>query len=152
IRDTEAWEANAEPVAPAIIIAAKKFDNHTPPAAAMTSAEAVSMFVKLCQSGIRRYEKEDKTMKVAPPRKVTSKIARGMSRLGCFASSLSVETASKPRKDRHRIAAPVKSAPGPSSPVKATVGSGIVFPDTLVTVITIKAIAKMTCSTTTMPL
>src|SRR5699024_5288799 len=120
MRDTEACEARAEPVAPAISMAAKKLDSHTPPAVEITSAEAVSRFEKLRHSGTRRYETKDRTMNVAPPINVTSRMARGMSRLGSLASSLNVETASKPRNDKHKIAAPVNSAPGPSSPVKAT--------------------------------
>ena len=35
-------------------------------------------------------------------------IARGTVRVGSFASSESVDTASNPRKDRHRIAAPAR--------------------------------------------
>src|SRR5690625_2973368 len=152
MRDTEACEARAEPVATAINMAAKKLDSHTPPAVVITSAEAVSILVKLRQSGTSKYEAKDKTMKVAPPRKVTSRIARGISRLGSFASSLKVETASNPRNDRHRIAAPVNNAPGPSWPVKATLGSGSVVPDMVVTVRIMKATAKTTCRATTIPL
>lgn len=52
---------------------------------------------------------------MSPPVSVAMTIARGTERLGSFASSDSVETASKPRKDRQRIAAPAMTAPNPST-------------------------------------
>ena len=46
------------------------------------------------------------------PISVQSMMARGMSRVGSRVSSESVETASKPRNDRHRMAAPARIAFG----------------------------------------
>src|ERR1700712_2178854 len=47
-------------------------------------------------------------MKITPDASVAIMMARGTVRVGSFASSERVDTASNPRNDRHRIAAPAK--------------------------------------------
>ena len=67
-------------------------------------------------------------MKISPDTMVAIMIACGTVRLASLASSDSVDTASNPRKDRHRIAAPAKIGLIPSalpSPVNGAIRSTV---------------------------
>src|SRR5690242_16579990 len=82
-------------------------------------------------------------MKIKPEAKVAIMMARGTERVGFFASSDKVETASKPKNDRHSTAAPAKTGPTPRAvPSPRNGAAGSTEPD-LVTV-TIDSTTKTT--------
>ena len=76
-------------------------------------------------------------------------MARGTSRVGRRASSDSVDTASKPRKDRHSTAAPAKITPTPvalPSPVHGAARSTLPLPLRVASAITTKVPMKTVCT------
>lgn len=78
-------------------------------------------------------------MKIAPPMRATRTMARGTVRSALWVSSVSVLTASKPRKEYAATAAPAASAENPPSPVKGrTETSDCASPTRWVIVITTK--------------
>src|SRR5690625_7517555 len=84
-----------------------------------------------------------------PPVIVAMMIARGTVRFGSLASSDSVETASKPRKDRHRIAAPAMTLSNPGavpSPVNGAARSTVPVPDSDEIPSAAKARMKIACA------
>src|ERR1700748_147466 len=105
MRATEACDVIADPSAPATYAAVKKVFRNWPPAVVITSSEPESTLANWLD-GYTSCEKYDNTMKMTPDAMVAIMIARGTVRLGSLASSESVDTASNPRNDRHRIAAP----------------------------------------------
>ena len=85
-------------------------------------------------------------MKIKPDATVAIMIALGTLRLASLASSDSVDTASKPRNDRHRMAAPAKTGPRPPaepSPVNGAARSTVPRPDSDATTNTAKTTMKM---------
>ncbi|MCY1429979.1 hypothetical protein D9M71_459140 [compost metagenome] len=73
----------------------------------MTSTDAESGSAKVFHSGNTSWAKYDTSTNSRPPISDTTMIASGMRNFGLLVSSAMVETASKPRKDRHSTAAPV---------------------------------------------
>ena len=70
----------------------------------------------------------ERITKITPAVIVAIMIARGTLRVGSLASSASVDTASKPRNDRHRIAAPASTGLNPGavpSPLKGAIRSTV---------------------------
>ena len=102
-------------------------------------------------------------MKIRPAEMVAIMMARGTPRRGSLASSDSVDTASNPRNDRHRIAAPASTGPRPvavPSPVNGAARSTLpppnVSPSASTTNVTMKIactamIRKLARATDTMP-
>ena len=91
--------------APATYAAVKKVFRNCPPAASMTSVVPESTSANSFD-GNTNCETYDSTKKMSPDATVAIMIAFGTVRVGSFASSERVDTASKPRKERQRIAAP----------------------------------------------
>jgi hypothetical protein len=88
-------------------------------------------------------------MKISLDATVAIMIAVGTLRVGFLASSDNVDTASKPRNDRHRIAAPAKIGLIPDalpSPVKGAIGSTVPIPDTFTRASTTNVTMKIACT------
>ena len=85
-------------------------------------------------------------MKSNPAPRVAMMMARGTSWVGRLASSDSVETASKPRKDRHSTAAPAKTTPRPEAVPSPRNGAAMSTPPVPVRV-TIAIARKVTMKT-----
>src|SRR5699024_10257659 len=84
-----------------------------------------------------------------PPVIVAMMIARGTVRFGSLASSDSVETASQPRKDRHRIAAPAMTLANPGAgpaPGQGAARSTVRVPDADESRSAAKARVKIACA------
>src|SRR5689334_2086717 len=114
MRATDAWDVIADPNAPATYAAVKNAFRKWPPAVVMTSREPESTSANLFD-GNTSCETNDRRMKMMPDAIVAIMIARGTVRFGSLASSESVDTASNPRKDRHRMAAPARIGLNPGA-------------------------------------
>jgi hypothetical protein len=102
-------------------------------------------------------------MNSTPQMSVANMIAFGTSRLASLASSESVDTASNPRNDRHRMAAPASTGPMPPavpSPRKGAMTSTLPEPEMVATAMTrnttmkiawMAMIRKLARATETMP-
>src|SRR5688500_9665920 len=108
MRDTLAWEANADAMHPARKVVMKSMEM-IGPKGCITSSPTLSSETMERQSDSTTVPAYDNSTKIHPPMIVVSMIARGTVCSGAFASSDRVDTASKPKKDRQRIAAPATS-------------------------------------------
>ena len=133
---------------PAMYAAVKNVFRNCPPADVMTSNEPESTSANWFD-GNTNCETYDKPKKISPHPTVAIMMALGTVRLGSLASSDIVDTASKPRNDRQRIAAPAKIGPAPPtvpSPVNGAIR--LTLPTLLIVTkaITTKTTMKMICS------
>src|SRR5882757_6948592 len=114
----------------------------------MTSVEPASTSANWFD-GNTNWEMYDSPKNMSPHTTVAIMIALGTVRVGSLASSDSVETASNPRKDKHRIAAPAKIGLAPPTvPSPANGATRLTLPVRVIVTkaITTRTTMKISCS------
>ncbi len=122
----------------------KKLARNLPPAASITSLAADSASWNTLP-GNTSWLKTASTVNSRPAPTVVMTMARGMSRCGSRVSSARVETASKPRNDRHSTAAPAINGAKPGwlpSPTKGRLRSSEGMPARCLTAMATNTTAK----------
>src|SRR6478672_6825637 len=113
----------------------------------MTSSAPESTLAKSLD-GNTNCDTNESTTNMTPAVIVAIMMARGTLRVGSLASSDSVDTASKPRNDRHRIAAPASTGFNPGalpSPLSGSIRSTVPLCDNVTTASTRNTTMNTAC-------